>query len=176
MPPVSRNDRSRVVAASGRSRTRIPRPYLSEVRERALELTRSGRTSVDVAATLWSRGRVPRWMQQDLVDRGLKPTSGRAPSASNKRIREAGLNDAPQTGVRGEAEVAPQTIRSVNVDELRHQRTMVSWFGAARGRRLTRLTRHRAWTETALRAIVALEPLIREGNNPLPFQANPLAN
>ena len=71
----------------------MPRPYPSEFRERALELVRSGRTVVDVAATLGiAQSCLYRWKQQDLVDRGLRPPSGRAPSAeltaANRRIRE----------------------------------------------------------------------------------------
>lgn len=71
----------------------MPRPYPSEFRERALELVKSGRTVVDVAATLGiAQSCLYRWKQQDLVDRGVRPASGRAPSAelaaANKRVRE----------------------------------------------------------------------------------------
>lgn len=71
----------------------MPRPYPSEFRERALELVRSGRTVVDVAATLGiAQSCLYRWKQQDLLDRGVRPTSGRAQSAesaaANRRIRE----------------------------------------------------------------------------------------
>lgn len=71
----------------------MPRPYPSEFRERALELVRSGRAVVDVAAALGiAQSCLYRWKQQDLVDRGLRPSSGRAPSAelaaANRRIRE----------------------------------------------------------------------------------------
>lgn len=71
----------------------MPRPYPSEFRERALELVRAGRTVVDVSATLGIvQSCLYRWKQQDLIDRGVKPASGRAPSAelaaANRRIRE----------------------------------------------------------------------------------------
>lgn len=71
----------------------MPRPYPSEFRERALELVRSGRSVVDVAAALGiAQSCLYRWKQQDLVDRGLKPATGRATSAelaaANRRIRE----------------------------------------------------------------------------------------
>jgi len=71
----------------------MPRPYPSEFRERALELVRAGRTVVDVAATLGiAQSCLYRWKQQDLIDRGMKPASGRAASAelaaANRRIRE----------------------------------------------------------------------------------------
>ncbi|WP_353477559.1 transposase [Microbacterium sp. zg-YB36] len=71
----------------------MPRPYPSEFRERALELVRSGRTVVDVAATLGiAQPCLYRWKQQDFVDRGMRPPSGRASSAeltaANRRIRE----------------------------------------------------------------------------------------
>ena len=44
----------------------MPRPYPSEFRERAPELVRSGRTVVDVAATLGiAQSCLYRWKQQD---------------------------------------------------------------------------------------------------------------
>ncbi|MFS0792874.1 transposase [Microbacterium sp. 1P10AE] len=71
----------------------MPRPYPSVFRERALKLLRAGRTVADAAVTLGiAQSCLYRWKQQDLIDRGMKPAIGHAPSAelaaANRRIRE----------------------------------------------------------------------------------------
>jgi transposase-like protein len=51
----------------------VPKPYPAEFRRQALALVASGRTVVDVAASLGiTQSCLYRWKQQDLVDRGLK--------------------------------------------------------------------------------------------------------
>lgn len=71
----------------------MPRPYPPEFRQRALDLVRSGRTVAEVAELLGiAESCLYRWKRQDLIDRGLKPATGRAESAelaaARRKIRE----------------------------------------------------------------------------------------
>ena len=71
----------------------MPRPYPAEFRRQALALVASGRTVVDVAASLGiTQSCLYRWKQQDLVDRGLKQgqstTESAQLAAAERRIRD----------------------------------------------------------------------------------------
>jgi len=71
----------------------MPSPYPPEFRQRALDLIGAGRPVPDVASLLGvSQSALYLWRQQDLIDRGLKPGTGRVESAelvaARKRIRE----------------------------------------------------------------------------------------
>lgn len=71
----------------------MPKPYPAEFRRQALALVASGRTVVDVAASLGiAQSCLYQWKQQDLVDRGLKTGQTRTESAelaaAQQRIRE----------------------------------------------------------------------------------------
>jgi putative transposase len=71
----------------------MPRPYPPEFRQRALDLVRSGRPVAEVAELLGiAQSCLYRWKHRDLVDRGLKPGTGRAESAelvaARRKIRE----------------------------------------------------------------------------------------
>jgi putative transposase len=71
----------------------MPRPYPPEFRQRALDLVRSGLFVAEVAKLLGiARSCLYRWKQQDLIDRGLKPATGRAESAelaaARRKIRD----------------------------------------------------------------------------------------
>jgi putative transposase len=67
----------------------MPRPYPPEFRQRALDLVRSGRSVAEVAELLGiAQSCLYRWKQQDLIDRGLKPGTGRAESAELTAARQ----------------------------------------------------------------------------------------
>jgi transposase InsO family protein/transposase-like protein len=71
----------------------VPKPYPAEFRRQALALVASGRTVVDVAASLGiTQSCLYRWKQQDLVDRGLKQgqstTESAQLAAAERRIRD----------------------------------------------------------------------------------------
>lgn len=71
----------------------MPRPYPAEFRRQALALVASGRTVVDVAASLGiAQSCLYRWKQQEVIDRGLKHGQSRTESAqlaaAERRIRD----------------------------------------------------------------------------------------
>jgi putative transposase len=102
----------------------MPKPYPSEFRERALELVRSGRAVVDVAAALGiAQSCLYRWKQQDLIDRGLKSSTGRVASAelsaAHRRIRELEEeNKILRKAAAAVEQVVPPKARFRLVDEL----------------------------------------------------------
>jgi transposase-like protein len=72
----------------------VPKPYPAEFRRHALALVASGRTVVDVAASLGiAQSCLYGWRKHDLIDRGLKDAQASAESAelaaAQRRIRAA---------------------------------------------------------------------------------------
>jgi transposase-like protein len=70
-----------------------PKPYPAEFRRQALALVASGRTVVELAASLGiAQSCLYRWKHQDLVDRGLKQgrstTESAQLAAAERRIRD----------------------------------------------------------------------------------------
>ena len=97
----------------------MPRPFLQEFRQRALELVRSGRSVVEVAVLLGiAQSCLYRWEKQDLIDRGLKPQRAgpvcgiHRGTAEDQRPR-GGEQDPPQSGDRsGAGGVAKRVVPS----------------------------------------------------------------
>ena len=102
----------------------MPRPYPPEFRQRALALVRSGRPVPEVAKLLGiAESCRYRWKRQDLINRGLKPATGRGESAelvaARQKIRDLEEeNKILRKAAAAVQEVVPQKERFRLVTEL----------------------------------------------------------